>query len=124
MSIGIIRLNHVNITVPAALEAQTKHFYGAVLGLQQIAKPPGPRQNVGAWYQMEGGQIHLSLEDGVNNDASDRHICFQISDVETAAREFRDAGVEIIPDPRPPAGQSRFFVRDPGGNMIEITEIS
>ena len=122
MSIGIKKLNHVNVTVPAALEAAAKDFYGVLLGLRQIAKPAGSRQNVGAWYDLEGAQIHLSPEDGVNNEASDRHVCYQVNDIETARRKFRDAGIDLIPDSRPVAGQTRFFVRDPGGNLLEITQ--
>jgi catechol 2,3-dioxygenase-like lactoylglutathione lyase family enzyme len=122
MSIGIIRLSHVNVTVPAALETAAKEFYGALLGLRQIAKPLGSRQSMGAWYELDGAQIHLSLEDGVNNESSDRHICYQVEDIESAELKFREAGIELIPDSRPVAGQSRFFVRDPGGNMIEITQ--
>ena len=49
-------------------------------------------------------------------------MCYQVSDAAAAGREFLNAGIEIIPDPRPVAGQSRFFVRDPGGNMIEVTQ--
>ncbi|HEY6231889.1 MAG TPA: VOC family protein [Pyrinomonadaceae bacterium] len=122
MSIGITKLNHVNVTVPASLEAAAKHFYGELLGLRQIAKPAGPRQNVGAWYELAGAQIHLSAEDGVNNEASDRHVCYQVEDIQAAERAFRDAGIELIPDSRPVAGQARFFVRDPGGNLLEITQ--
>ena len=122
MGIGIIGVNHVNVTVPAALEAAAKHFYGDVLGLEQIAKPVGTRQNIGAWYQLGEMQVHLSTEDEVQNEASDAHVCYQVVDVVAANLQFRKAGVDIIPDPRPVSGQSRFFVRDPGGNLIEITE--
>jgi catechol 2,3-dioxygenase-like lactoylglutathione lyase family enzyme len=121
MGIGITKVNHVNVTVPAAREAAAKQFYGVVLGLQQIAKPPGPRQNIGAWFQLGETQLHLSIEDGVHNDESDAHICYQVADIAAAEREFRNAGIDLIPDPRPTGNQSRFFVRDPGGNLIEIT---
>jgi catechol 2,3-dioxygenase-like lactoylglutathione lyase family enzyme len=122
MSIGLIKLHHVNVTVPASLEAAAKNFYGEVLGLKQIPKPPGPRQFVGAWYQLGDAQLHLSIEDGAQNELSDRHICYQVSDIGEAHREFENAGVEIIPDDDPVRGQTRFFVRDPGRNMIEITQ--
>ena len=121
MSIGITKVNHVNVTVPAALETAAKEFYGVVLGLQQIPKPAGPRQNIGAWYQLGETQLHLSIEDGVQNDESDRHICYQVADIAAAEREFRNAGIEVIADQDPIRGQTRFFVRDPGGNLIEIT---
>ena len=122
MAIGIIGISHVNVTVPAALETSAKHFYQGVLGLAQIPKPEGTRQNLGAWYQLGGMQLHLSVEDDVKNEVSDRHVCYQVADIAIASLEFRSAGVEIIADGRPVRGQSRFFVRDPGGNLIEITQ--
>jgi len=122
MTIGIIGLSHVNVTVPAALEASAKHFYEGVLGLARIPKPEGTRQNMGAWYQLGGMQLHLSLEDDVHNEVSERHVCYRVADIDVAALQFHNAGVEIIADGRPVCGQSRFFVRDPGGNLIEITQ--
>lgn len=122
MSIGIIGVNHVNVTVPAALEQAAKDFYGTLLGLRQIPKPEGSRQNVGAWYDLGGTQLHLSIEDDVHNEASDRHVCYQVADAASAVQQVRNAGIEIVPDSRPIKGVARFFLRDPGGNMIEITE--
>ena len=112
----------MNVTVPAALEQVAKDFYGTVLGLGQIPKPEGTRQNVGAWYELGRIQLHLSIEDNVHNEASERHVCYQVADAARAELHFRNAGIEIIPDARPVKGTSRFFLRDPGGNMIEITE--
>ena len=122
MSIGIIRLNHVNVTVPAALEEAAKHFYGDVLGLPRLPKPVGPRQYVGAWYELGNSQLHLSIEDGAQNELSDRHVCYQVSDIEIAQQQFEEAGIQIIADDDPVRGQKRFFVRDPGDNMLEITQ--
>ncbi|HEY3042189.1 MAG TPA: VOC family protein [Pyrinomonadaceae bacterium] len=122
MGIGITKIGHVNVTVPAALESNAIHFYGVVVGLQQIPKPKGTRQNVGAWYQLGELQLHLSTEDNVENETSDRHVCYQVADVEAAERHFRNSSVEVIPDPRPVAGVKRFYVRDPGGNLLEIAQ--
>ena len=118
----ILALSHVNVTVPADVESAAKHFYQTVLGLKQIPKPAGPRQDIGAWYELGGVQLHLSVEDLVDNAASDRHVCYVVSDIAEAEHHLRDAGTEIIPDPRPVAGTKRLYVRDPGGNLIEITE--
>src|SRR5688572_23617514 len=93
------------------------------LDCDRFRSPEGTRQNMGAWYDLGGGlQLHLSIEDNVQNEASDRHVCYQVDDAASAALHFRNAGIEIIADGRPVKGPSRFFVRDPGGNMIEITE--
>lgn len=122
MTIGIVGLSHVNVTVPAELEADAKQFYESLLGLAPIPKPEGTRQNMGAWYQLGDLQLHLSVENDVQNEKSDRHVCYQVADIDVASLYFRNAGVEIITDARPVRGQSRFFVRDPGGNLLEITQ--
>ena len=117
----ILALDHVNVTVTAEQEAATKHFYGVVLGLTEIPKPAGPRQNVGAWYDLGRVQLHLSVARG-DATGTDSHVCYLVADLAAAERHLRAAGVEIISDPRPMAGVKRFYVRDPGGNLIEITE--
>ena len=116
-----ITLHHVNVTVAPELEKATKHFYGAVLGLTQVPKPATSRQS-GAWYQIGSNQLHLSVETRQNGALSSGHICFTISDLAEAERRFRESGVEIIPDPRPNLNSPRFYVRDPGGNLLEIAQ--
>ncbi|HSS18760.1 MAG TPA: VOC family protein [Pyrinomonadaceae bacterium] len=120
MGIGIVTLDHVNVTVPAEHEEATKQFYASVVGLPEIPKPAGSRQNMGAWYQLGDVQLHLSVEEV--QQTSDRHIGYEVVDIGKAEQQFSSAGIEIIPDKRPQAGRSRFYVRDPGGNLLEITQ--
>ena len=117
----VTALHHVNITVPPELEQAAKEFYGTVLGLKQIPKPSTSRQS-GAWFDIGPNQLHLSVENEERGPLSSRHICFAVSDLRSAETKFRDAGVEIIPDPRPAKDNPRFYVRDPGGNMLEIVQ--
>lgn len=117
----VTALHHVNVTVAPQLEEAAKDFYGAVLGLEQVPKPKTSRQS-GAWYQIGANQLHLSVETEDHGPLSSRHVCFAVADLKAAETRFREAGVEIIPDPRPAAGTPRFYVRDPGGNMLEITQ--
>ena len=117
----VIGLHHANVTVPAEFESAAKEFYGAVLGLKQVPKPPTSRQS-GAWYQIGEVQLHLSVEEQGSEPLSARHVCFTVSDLSAAEKRFRDAGVEILPDPRPNPGSPRFYVRDPGGNQLEIAQ--
>ena len=114
-------LHHVNVTVPTGLEAAAKEFYGSVLGLRQVPKPAAARQS-GAWYQIGANQLHLSVEDEENRPLSSRHVCFTVADLAEAETRFRNAGIEIIPDPRSAPGTQRFYVRDPGGNQLEIVQ--
>ncbi len=122
MAIGVVRLNHVNVTVPAGLEEAAKKFYGELLGLKQIEKPDGPRKYIGAWYQLGESQLHLSVEDKPGNYESDRHVCYSVADINGALNTLRSAGIDIISEEQLTNGGSRFFVRDPAGNFIEITQ--
>ncbi|HZI86425.1 MAG TPA: VOC family protein, partial [Pyrinomonadaceae bacterium] len=67
---------------------------------------------------------HLSIADDPDAKQSKRHICFVVENLNRAQDHLKDGGVEILPDPRPIPGTHRFYVRDPGGNLIEITELT
>ena len=119
----VTALHHVNVTVPAKLEAATREFYGSVLGLQQVPKPSASPQ-ARTWYRIGSSELHLSVEDQERGPLSSRHVCFTVTDLAEAEQKFRAAGIEIINDARPIPGLARFCVRDPGGNQLEIVQAS
>jgi catechol 2,3-dioxygenase-like lactoylglutathione lyase family enzyme len=123
MALKVIEINHIQMTVPSAVEEASKTFYGSVLGLEEIPKPDALKSRGGAWYRSGEIEFHLSIEDNASdNRSSRRHVCFIVADLEEAERTLLQAGVETIPDKRPIAGWRRFYVRDPGGNRVEIAE--
>ena len=113
-------IHHVNVTVAKSLEEAAKHFYGVVMELEEVPKPESSRGRGGAWYQLGPVQLHLSIENQEGAPLSKRHVCYTVPDLAAAEVRFRDAGVEIIPDDQPVPGWLRFYVRDPGGNRLEI----
>jgi len=113
-------LLYVNVTVPKSLEDAAKHFYGEVMGLQEVPKPESSRGRGGAWYQLGPVQLHLSIENLEGAPVSKRHVCYTVADLGASEERFRSAGVEIIADDQPMPGWPRFYVRDPGGNRLEI----
>ena len=115
-------IHHVNVTVPRSLESAAKHFYNVVMGMTEVPKPESSRGRGGAWYQLGPVQLHLSLEDNVGENLSKRHVCYTVSNLSKAEERFRQAGVEILPDDLPTPGWQRFYVRDPGGNRLEIAQ--
>ena len=115
-------VHHVNVTVPKSLEEAAKHFYAVVMGLHEVPKPESSRGRGGAWYQLGPMQLHLSIEDTSAHPLSKRHICYTVSNLTEAEEKFRQAGVQIFPDDMPVPGWSRFYVRDPGGNRLEIAQ--
>lgn len=125
MAIGIIEIDHVNVIVPKSLEDAAKRFYGSVLGLKEIPKPAELQGRGGAWYQLGGVQLHLSARTPTEADkelAPKGHVCYTVADVAFAEERLRAGGIEIIPDDQPIAGKPRFYVRDPGGNLIELAQ--
>jgi|GEM_PF-1330461 catechol 2,3-dioxygenase-like lactoylglutathione lyase family enzyme len=122
MSIGIERIDHVQVTVPRAVEEEAIRFYGEVLGLERIPKPTEAAKRGGAWFRHAALQVHVSSEenDPQANGGSKRHVCYVVRDLAEAERVLRAAGVEILPDTNPEPGWPRFYARDPGGNRVEI----
>jgi catechol 2,3-dioxygenase-like lactoylglutathione lyase family enzyme len=120
MPLDILAVDHVQISVPPEVEAETKRFYRDVLGFTEI---PKPNKRGGGWFQHGSLQIHVSLEEGAShNRESRRHICYRVGDLDRATEELRRSGVDILPDDRPVAGWRRVFIFDPGGNRIEIAQ--
>ena len=118
MSLGILRIDHVQLTVPKAVEAEALAFYRTVLGLHEIPKPEELRARGGAWFEVGTLQFHI----GVDPDPwpkSKRHICFLVPDLARAKAEVLSHGVPVEEEGFA-EGLSRFFVRDPAGNRIEI----
>ena len=117
-------LDHVQLTVPKAREADAVAFYGKTLGLTQIPKPAAIVKNGGAWFQVGAGQLHIGIEEVAlaDNQASKRHVCLRIDDLEGLRRRLQALDVAILPDLRPSPGVNRFYLRDPGGNRVEIVE--
>ncbi len=113
-------IDHVQITVAPEHVDATLAFYEHVIGLERI---PKSNSRTGGWFQLGENQLHVGAEPSATRElalASKRHVCFRVEDLAAAERALRDAGVEIIPDADPAPGWARFYVRDPGGNRVEI----
>lgn len=125
MALGLLGIHHVDITVPAPAEEAARHFYGAIMGLQEIPKPPGLLKNGGAWFKGGTVELHVALEEAaVTNRESKRHVCYLVEDLAAAEQHLRGWGIDIVGDRQPIEGWKRFYVRDPGGNRIEIAQLT
>jgi catechol 2,3-dioxygenase-like lactoylglutathione lyase family enzyme len=113
-----VRLDHIQVVVPPDLEEEAKRFYGTLLGLPALAKPPGPRQHEGAWYDAGAVQLHLAIEafDPAAPRPQRPHLGFVVADLAAVARAMAAAGVAADRD------GARIFVRDPAGNRIEVIQ--
>jgi catechol 2,3-dioxygenase-like lactoylglutathione lyase family enzyme len=120
MSLGITGIDHIQIAVPKALEAQCLKFYREIFAFPELTKPPELQARGGAWFQVGVLQMHI----GVDPDASPkskRHVCFLTADLAHAKSNVLKHGV-AIEEESVAEGLSRIFIRDPAGNRIEIAQ--
>lgn len=109
-------VDHVTVTV-TDLE-QSHHFYGELLGLEEMADDKSGHRT-GRWYRLNSISLHLVLAAWTAaNDGT--HIAFWADDVYRTAQLLENAGVLVSWDELPPEGIDRFTVRDPSGNLLEI----
>lgn len=118
MGLGIVGIDHVQLTVPRALEAEALAFYRNVLGLAEIEKPEELRKRGGAWFQVGALQFHVGV-DPEPWPKSKRHVCFLVPDL-AKAKAAALAKNAVIEEEGEAEGLKRFFLRDPAGNRIEI----
>lgn len=117
---AILRINHVQLAIPCGLEDQARRFYGEVLGLREIPKPPALAARGGAWFELGDTQLHLGV-DPEFRPAKKAHVAFDVEDLDVVAARCRDAGYAPRPDDQI-EGHRRFFVEDPFGNRLEVME--
>jgi catechol 2,3-dioxygenase-like lactoylglutathione lyase family enzyme len=123
MPLNLESIDHIQVTVPMALEVEALRFYDSVLGLTRIEKPAALAKNGGAWFRLGAIELHVSPEDGDHGGgASKRHVCYIVSDLGEAECELSRQGIAVVPDRQPIPGWVRLYIRDPGGNRIEIAQ--
>ncbi|MEV4368327.1 VOC family protein [Nonomuraea sp. NPDC049637] len=109
-------LHHVQLAAPKGSEPELRAFYGDVLGLTEVPKPPELAERGGAWFRGDGVEIHLGIEDDFRA-ARKAHPAFLVEDVDAYAARIPGA----VPDDLFP-GYRRIYVTDPVGNRIELLQ--
>lgn len=111
-------LHHVQIAMPPGGEGAARDFYGALLGLTEVAKPAALAGRGGVWFEDGALRVHLGVEHG-HVSARKAHPAFAVQDLAAARARLAARGpteVEALP------GLTRFYMADPFGNRIEILE--
>ena len=124
-------LHHVSVAVSDL--ARAKEFYGGVLGLEEIARPPFPFD--GAWYRVGDRDFHLivasdpTFRTGKGISSQDGHLAFRVKSFRRAvayleSKGFRTTGDEparsMRVNPDSVAGFPQIHLMDPDRNVIEI----
>lgn len=118
--ISFERIDHVQVCIPPGAEDEGRAFYGDLLGMDEIEKPPSLRANGGCWFRAGEVEVHLGVEE-FDEERGKRHPAFEVESLADARRRLESAGVETF-DEGPIPGRDRFTFRDPWGNRIELLE--
>lgn len=119
MKINFKRLDHIQICIPRGKEDEARMFYSNILGLNEIQKPDELLPNGGLWFEIDGIQLHIGVED--ETGTSKRHPAFEIENLSDVKKYFSAIGVTINEEIRIP-GMERFSFYDPFGNRIELLQ--
>ena len=118
---NVLRLHHVQITIPPGGEAVARWFYCHLLGLQEVPKPASLADRGGLWFQVGDRQVHVGKEEGVDRSATKAHIAYEVTGLEEVREALKRAGVPVVSQ-TPIPGYDRCEVRDPFGNRVEFLE--
>jgi catechol 2,3-dioxygenase-like lactoylglutathione lyase family enzyme len=120
MTLRIESIDHLQILAPSGSEPAIRAFYGDLLGLREVEKPPELRPRGGVWYRVGDGAVMLHIGTEAHPpDAGRRHFAFRVADVPAARRFLEDRSVRTGEAPEV-AGMPRFYGYDPFGNQIEF----
>lgn len=117
---GIVRLDHVQLAMPAGHEVEAIGFYRDVLGIPHVPKPAHLAARGGCWFEDGDLRVHLGV-DADFRPATKAHPAFIVDDVRRIAATVAAAGFEVNDD-EPLDGYDRVYVSDPFGNRIELMQ--
>ncbi|MBL8776509.1 MAG: glyoxalase [Acidimicrobiales bacterium] len=115
---GIVGVDHVQVAAPPGCEDAARHFYGELLGMPELPKPPVLAARGGCWFRCGAQELHVGVEADFA-PARKAHPGLLADDLEDLAARLTAAGHDVVWDDANP-GVTRFHVHDPWGNRLEL----
>lgn len=107
-------IDHVQIAIPVGGEDQARPFYGDLLGLTEVPKPPELAQRGGCWF--EGAvKVHLGVEQDFRANVK-AHVAFEVDDRIALAEKAKAAGWRVTTE------RDQLYIYDPFGNRLEFVD--
>lgn len=121
--INFRRLNHVTMAAPADGHERARAFYGGVLGLQELQRPPQLSAVYDiVWFGCADFQIHIDFNPPWIEVAQNRHFSVEVENVEEV-RKYLDSKGVVTRDAVKVPGRHWFYFLDPFGNTLEFLEL-
>ncbi len=113
-------VHHVQLTHPPGSEEAAREFYGGLLGLSELPKPPELSDRGGVWFAAGAVQLHFGVE--AESPPSRRHVALEVDDLAAVRARLEGAGYSIEEAIGFP-GARRFYSHDPFGNKLELISL-
>lgn len=113
-------IDHVQVAAPPGCEAAARAFYGALLGLEEVSKPPALAARGGCWFRAGTGELHVGVEEPFA-PARKAHPGLVVDDLAALVERLGARGIAARPDAALP-GVRRVHVDDPFGNRLELRQ--
>jgi catechol 2,3-dioxygenase-like lactoylglutathione lyase family enzyme len=117
---GLVGLHHVQLAAPRGSEDVLRRFYGGVLGMTEVPKPPDLAGRGGLWFRAGGVELHLGVEDDFR-PAGKAHPGLLVADLPAYVERLALHGVAVEWDDAF-RGYRRCYLHDPHGNRLELLE--
>jgi catechol 2,3-dioxygenase-like lactoylglutathione lyase family enzyme len=121
--LAIATIHHFSLCVTDL--ARSRHFYGAVLGLPELPRPPFDFD--GAWYEVGDRQLHLIVRPAATTlrgittvDPGEGHVALRVPSYRAAVAHLHEHGVACRELPTNTTPWPQVFFTDPDGNQIEL----
>lgn len=120
----VLRMQHASLPMPAGGNDAARAFYGGALELAEIATPSTLDSSQIVWFSAgpDGQEVHLFTDPDHGPNSPGQHICLQVDDIEATRWRLAEHDVATR-ETTPIHNRPRFFIQDPFGNGIELTEI-
>ena len=114
----LTRIDHVQLAIPRGGEDAARGFYGTLLGLDEVAKPPELAARGGCWFERGALRIHLGVEADFR-PARKAHPALRVTEFAGLIARLCEADCAVVEDSLF-EGSQRAYVDDPFGNRIEL----
>ncbi len=114
------RLHHVQLAMWRGGEDAARGFYGGLLQMTEIPKPPSLAGRGGVWFTQNGIELHLGVEENFR-PARKAHPGLLVTDIDGLARRLSAVGEAVTPQTDIP-GFTRLHAHDPFGNRLEFLQ--
>lgn len=113
--------DHVQLAVPAGSEPRLREFYGGLLGMVELPKPPVLAARGGCWFSGGAAVLHLGVETPFT-PARKAHPALLVTSLAALQSRLTAAGYVCIRSDGEVPGVERFHTHDVVGNRLEFQQ--